>query len=150
MTLTQKETELLKDLKNNGQLSMDKYNRHANCALDPQLKNLLNGIAGIEQQHLQTIAQIESGSVPKPGCSQLPGGSFTAAYGMSETPDKKNDCYLCSDLLSSAKHSSQLYDTCIFEFRDANVRNVLGSMQKCAQDKGKLLYDYMSVNSMQG
>ena len=40
MQLTPKEASLLKDLKGQEQLCVDKYNRHAACANDPQLKNL--------------------------------------------------------------------------------------------------------------
>ena len=40
MQLTPKEASLLKDLKGQEQLCVDKYNRHAASANDPQLKNL--------------------------------------------------------------------------------------------------------------
>ena len=55
MQWTQKETDLLKDLKGQEQLCVDKYTRHAEAAADPQLKNLFSQLAQNEQQHLQTI-----------------------------------------------------------------------------------------------
>ena len=74
--------------------------------------------------------------------------SFTAAYSIAETEDKKNDCFLCSDLLTMEKHASHLYDTCIFEFKQETLRNTLNQIQKEEQNHGKMIYDYMSTNSM--
>ena len=51
MQWTQKETDLLKDLKGQEQLCVDKYTRHAEAAADPQLKNLFSQLAQNEQQH---------------------------------------------------------------------------------------------------
>ena len=42
MQPTQKEAGLLKDLKDQEQLCVDKYRRHAASANDPQLKTCLN------------------------------------------------------------------------------------------------------------
>ena len=42
MNWTQKETSLLKDLKDQEQLCVDKYMRHAENACDPQLKKLFS------------------------------------------------------------------------------------------------------------
>ena len=150
MQLTQKETGLLKDLQDQEQLCIDKYAKHASCAKDPQLKELFTQIASSEQQHYDALEQMKSGAVAAPfnaGSSQR---TFTAHYTMSETPEKKDDCYLCTDLLSGEKHASALYDACIFEFKDENARTLLNSIQKAEQGHGKAIYDYMSVNSMYG
>ena len=40
MNLTQKETELLKDLKGQEKLCVDKYTRHSAAASDTQLKDM--------------------------------------------------------------------------------------------------------------
>ena len=148
MQWNQKETELLKDLKGQEQLCVDKYMHHAEAACDPQLKKLFSQLAQQEAQHLQTITQMESGTVPPmnsgSGQSQP---SFTAAYS-GDSKEKQNDCYLCSDTLAGEKHVSGLYDTCVFEFRDAQARNVLNHIQKEEQEHGKQLYDYMTVNGM--
>ncbi len=149
MQLTQKETGLLKDLKSEEKLCAEKYSKHAEAARDSQLKDLFNQIASVERQHYSTIEQIENGNVPTAsggGNSTLP--TFNATYGVAETEDKANDCYLCSDLLTMEKHASSLYDTCIFEFTQESIRNVLNSIQKEEQNHGKMIYDYMSKNSM--
>ncbi len=148
MQLTPKETSLLKDMQDQEQLCIDKYTKHAGCAKDPQLKDLFTQIASSEQQHYDALEQMKSGTVAAPFSAGSSQPSFTARYNMTDNPDKQNDCYLCTDLLSGEKHASQLYDTCIFEFKDENARTLLNSIQKAEQGHGKALYDYMSVNSM--
>lgn len=148
MQLTQKETSLLKDLKGQEQLCVDKYTKHSECAVDPQLKNLFSQIAGIEQQHYDTITQMESGTVPAPSGGSQTQPTFSATYTVGQNQDKQNDCYLCTDVLTMEKHASHLYDTCIFEFTDENARTMLNHIQKEEQNHGKMIYDYMKSNSM--
>lgn len=148
MTLSQKEQELLKDLQTQEKLCVDKYNKHAECAVDPQLKEMFSKIAQTEQQHLNCINSIINGTVPQNGGGNKPQPSFKAFHSFADTPDKKTDCYLCTDLLTTEKHASQLYDTCIFEFSDENARRVLNQIQTDEQNHGKMIYDYMQANSM--
>ena len=148
MQLTQKETMLLKDLKDQEQLCVDKYQKYATDAADPQLKALFSQIASTEQQHYDTLTQIESSTPPAPGGKGQSLPAFSATYGMGETPEKKSDATLCSDMLSAEKHVSSLYDTCIFEFKDENMRQVLNHIQSEEQQHGKMIYDYMQTNSM--
>ena len=65
MTLTQKESSLIKDLKGQEKLCIDKYTRHSACAKDPQLKELFTQMAATEKEHLKTLTQIESGNIPQ-------------------------------------------------------------------------------------
>ena len=153
MNLTQKETDLLKDLKDQEKICVEKYTKYSSVALDPQLKELFTSIANVEQQHLNTITQMESGSTPSSSSgggsgSQTINTSFTANYGMNDSEDKQSDCYLCSDLLADEKHVSSLYNTCIFEFKSQQNRDALNHIQKEEQEHGKAIYDYMSVNNM--
>ena len=147
--LTPKECSMLNELKGQEQLCIDKYRRASDCAVDGQLKGLFSHIADIEQQHLDTLTRIENGSVPAPAAG---GGkttpTFTEIYSSAETPDKKNDCYLCTDMLTTEKHASSLYDTSVFEFRDENIRQTLNHIQGEEQGHGKMIYDYMAANHM--
>lgn len=148
MQLTQKESELLKDLKSQEKLCVDKYTKHSAAASDSQLKQLFTQIAQAEQQHLDTITQMENGTAPqmKGGSSSEP--AFAATYGTAENAEKQNDSFLCSDVLSGEKHVSHLYDTCIFEFKEESFRNALNHIQKEEQGHGKMIYDYMQTNGM--
>ena len=67
MTLTQKETDLLKDLKDQEKLCADKYRKHSECAKDAQLKNLFTQLSQVENTHYQTLTQIEQGQIPQMG-----------------------------------------------------------------------------------
>ena len=148
MVLTQKESTLIKDLKGQEKLCIDKYTKHAECAADPQLKQLLNRIADVERGHLNTLNQIEQGAAPTVGGSsqtQIP--TFTA-YHTSETPAKQQDFYLCSDLLTTEKHASNLYNTCVFEFGQTELRQVLNHIQTEEQEHGDMIYKYMKANNM--
>lgn len=149
MQLSQKEASLLKDMKDQEKLCIEKYSKHAACACDGQLKNLFTQLASAEKQHLGYLDKIGEGTVPQvaTGGSSIP-SSFSPCYGMADTPQKQSDCFLCSDLLAGEKHVSSLYDTCIFEFKDEGVRNVLNTIQKQEQQHGKTIYDYMSTNGM--
>lgn len=150
MQLTQKEMTLLKDMKSQEKICIEKYTKYASSALDPQLKELFTSIANVEQQHLNTLTQIENGTVTAPSSSSgttMP-SSFSSNYGLGDTPDKQADAYLCADLLADEKHVSSLYNTCIFEFSDKTVRETLNHIQKEEQEHGKAVYDYMSTNNM--
>lgn len=149
MQLTQKEKDLLKDLKDQEQLCIDKYTKHSSCANDAQLKNLFSELASVERGHLETLTKIERGeTVTMQGTGGGSTKSFTATYDATDSPEKTGDCYLCSDLLTTEKHASHLYDTCVFEFTDKNARDALNHIQKEEQEHGKYIYDYMSANYM--
>ena len=107
MQLTQKETSLLKDLKDQEKLCEEKYRKHAAAASDPQLKNLFSRLAQTEKAHYDMLVQMEQGAVPPPptGGEQQ---TFSATYQIADTPEKQNDCYLCTDLLTAEKYQEIL------------------------------------------
>ena len=148
MVLTQKESTLIKDLKGQEQLCIDKYKKHAECAHDPQLKQLFTRIAGVEQEHLNTLNQIENGANPPAGGSKQADIPTFSAYYTSETPEKQQDFYLCADLLTTEKHASGLYNTCVFEFGQTELRQVLNHIQTEEQQHGEQIYRYMKANGM--
>lgn len=153
MQLSQKETSLLKDMKDTEKLCVDKYTQGAQQAKDPQLRQLFISISQIEQGHYDTLTKIENGQCPPQSSgnsSSQQSPTFTENYGPADSEDKKNDAFLASDLLATEKHASHLYDTCVFEFKDENIRNTINHIQKEEQEHGKQLYDYMQKNNMYG
>ena len=150
MQLTQKETALLKELKGQEKLCAEKYEKYSEAARYPQLKDLFSRIAAVERGHISTLTAIENGSAPAASGAAQPAPAFTAAYKIGETEDKKNDCYLCTDALATEKHASGLYDTCVFEFTQNQLRAALNHIQTEEQGHGKMIYDYMSANAMYG
>ena len=148
MTLTQKETSLLKDLKTQEEVCIEKYGMYAERACDPALKTLFENIRNTERTHLETICKIMNGtevSMPSPAPSAA--SAVPACTPSTCSPDsKKADAYLCQDALSMEKHVSSLYDTSIFEFNSPTLRDTLNHIQKEEQNHGESLYKYMSCN----
>ena len=150
MTLTQKETSLLNDLKSQEQLCIEKYGKYAIEAHDPMLQAIFRELQSTEENHLKTVCEILSGKeVSMP--SESP--SATAAKKQCElsacTADEKaDDAYLCRDALSMEKHVSSVYDTSVFEFSSPVLRDTLAHIQKEEQNHGEMLYNYLDCNNM--
>ncbi len=150
MTLTQKETTLLTELKSQEQLCIEKYQKYSEQACDPELKTLFTNLKSNEQKHLDTINQILGGTEVK-----MPSESPSAMQAklqctQSTCPEsaKQNDAYLCKDALSMEKHVSSVYNTGVFEFSSPILRDTLAHIQKEEQNHGEQLYNYLSCNNM--
>ena len=148
-TLTTKETDLLKDMKGQEQLCIDKYDKYAQDACAPELKSLFTHLADVERTHLNTVNEMLSGKVSTPsGSSSFSGGASAGKANYSSEQDKKKDTFLCSDMLSTEKHVSALYNTGVFEFSDVQARNMLNHIQTEEQQHGQKIYEYMNANGM--
>ena len=150
MTLTQKETSLLNDLKSQEKLCIEKYGKYAEAACDTELKNLFTEIQNAEQTHLQTITQILDGTEVKMNAAPQSAVEAKLQCKMSScSEDKKNnDAYLCRDALAMEKHVSSVYDTSVFEFSSPVLRDTLAHIQKEEQNHGEKLYNYLACNNM--
>lgn len=151
MTLTQKETSLLKDMKGQEELCIEKYQKYAELAKASELKALFGAMAQVEQNHLQTVTQMMNGTVPAmPDGKPLENSNNThcTAVQYASDADRKADAFLLKDMLTTEKHVSSLYDVSIFEFKDPNARKVLNHIQAEEQQHGEQLYAYMSCNGM--
>lgn len=147
---TQKETNLLQDLKKGEQLCVDKYTKYENNAVSAELKSLMCAIRQQEQEHLQTVDQLISGQIPQLGGGQSGSESIEAkaACYNNASPEYENDKFICSDALATEKHVSSVYDVSIFEFKNPAVRNVLNHLQKEEQTHGEKIYSFMEQNGM--
>lgn len=150
MILTEKEKGLLKDLKTQEQLCIEKYNKYACLACDGELKNLFSSICDTEKKHLGTVNTMLGDSSSQNTFSSFPcGDPQSESCGLKNGEDaKKYDAYLCQDALAMEKHVSSLYDVSVFEFADPEARNTLNSIQKDEQKHGEQLYNYMSSHNM--
>ena len=150
MTLNQKETTLLTDLKSQEQLCIEKYTKYSSTAHDGELKNLFTTLAQNEQKHLDTITQILGGTEVKMSSESPSAAEAKLECKMStcNETEKKEDAYLCKDALAMEKHVSSVYDTSVFEFTSPVLRDTLAHIQKEEQNHGEQLYSYMSANQM--
>lgn len=153
LQLSTKEKQLLNDQKSHEGICIQKYQKYAAQANDPQLQQLFQSYEQQEQQHLSTINSILSGQVPAMNQTQQQGqqpqsqSSNTQAQS-SGTNSNQSDAMLCSDMLMTEKYVSGAYDTAIFEFADANVRQALNHIQSEEQKHGEGIFNYMSSNGM--
>ena len=149
MTLTPKEHSLLKDLKGQEELCIEKYEKYSETAKDPCLKNLFNSIKSTEQNHLSTISKMISGEeVSTSAAPSAVSESLQCEMSSVTGQDKQSDAFLCKDALAMEKHVSGLYDTTIFEFSSPVLRDTLNHIQKEEQNHGEQIYQYMSKNNM--
>lgn len=152
--LTQKEKMLLEDQKKHEEICIEKYTNYASQATDANLKQLFQSYASQEQSHLNTINQILNGQVPDMSQSSGSGQSpqiapqFQQGGAMQGAMGNQADAALCNDMLMTEKYVSNTYDTAIFEFVDANVRQVLNHIQKEEQQHGEGIFNYMNSNGM--
>ncbi len=150
MTLTQKETALLTELKSQEQLCIEKYKKYAEAACDPELSALFQKIRTAEESHLKTITDILGGTeVSMP--SESPSASaakLVCKMSSCSADEKQNDAYLCRDALAMEKHVSSVYDTSVFEFSSPVLRDTLAHIQKEEQNHGEMLYNYLDCNNM--
>ncbi|MBO7667358.1 MAG: spore coat protein [Firmicutes bacterium] len=156
MNFTPKEESLLKELRSQERLCVEKYGRYAESAHDQCLKDLFGGIRQTETRHLQTLDQLFSGTVPQQQSQQSrqsqqtrqPLHQSAGNHPAQNSPEWQQDSFLCSDALTMEKHVSGLYDTSIFEFSDPAVRQALNHIQSEEQGHGESIYSYMHQNGM--
>lgn len=152
MILTEQETTLLKDFQNQEKACVEKYNLYACEAKDPALKDLFTQISKDEQEHLNSINQMMSGTVP----SVVPGSAYkaesyhpTATYDASSNQeDKKHDEFLCTDCIGTEKMVSTEYNTDLFRFCPGDARKLLNHIQTEEQNHAEMIYKYKKENGM--
>ena len=157
MTWTQKEASLLKDLKGQEQLCVDKYGRYASEACDPELQQIFRQIQQTEQSHLQTVTTLLDGQMPQQNGQQQNQQTTQQPQRYAQFPPQgaanvqqafQHDKFLAEDALCTEKEVSGAYNTSIFEFRDPQVRQILNQLQSAEQQHGQMLYQYMAKNGM--
>ena len=149
MTLTQKETGLLKDLRAQEELCIKKYRKYAEDASDEALRGLFSTICSTEQSRLTTVDRILAGEEPSsPAAPTAVSQAFSCAPSTCTEEQKQQDAYLCRDALAMEKHVSSLYDVSVFEFSAPALRDTLGHIQKEEQNHGMQLYEYLAKNNM--
>jgi rubrerythrin len=148
LQLTTKEMGLLKDMKEQEELCIRKYEDYASRAKSKALKALFTSMADTEREHLKTVQEMMSGSV-----TPVSGGISNASTPVGQAnytnqEDRDSDRFLCQDMLMSEKHAASLYNTSVFEFTNPVCRKVLAHIQAEEQQHGEQLYAYMSTNQL--
>ncbi|HHV13382.1 MAG TPA: spore coat protein [Clostridiales bacterium] len=165
--LTTKEKFLLEDARTHEEQCILKYGNYSKLAVDKQLKSLFSNLQQKEKEHLQTVNELLSGKVPSMSGGQSGGqGSMGKSSGQQASASadaqqasvnqasngsnifQASDKDLCTDMLDTEKYVSGTYNTAIFEFKDAPVRDVLNHIQTEEQKHGEALFAYMQSKGM--
>ena len=65
MVLTEKETTVIEDLRQQEQSCIEKYKRYAAEAKDPVLRDQIEGLEKEEREHYDSLAKVLNGTVPQ-------------------------------------------------------------------------------------
>ena len=150
MTLSTKETELLKDMKGQEELCIQKYDKYAKEAKSEELRCLFESMSKTEASHLKTVTDMMAGKEPEsPAPLNADNAHCVACNECYQSQlDRDADAFLIRDMLATEKHASALYDTSVFEFKSPAARKMLNHIQSEEQQHGEQLYAYMNANGM--
>lgn len=151
MTLTQKEKTVIMDLQTQEQLCIDKYEKYANQASDPVLKDLFNTIKEDEQMHYDSLGQVLKGTVPECDCNDSKGANYepTPTYTKKDTsPEKTMDAFLVTDCIGTEKLVSHEYNSDVFNFTDSKIRKLLADIQVEEQNHADMMCKYKTANGI--
>lgn len=163
--LSTKERYLLEDAKSHEEQCIRKYENYTKLACDAELKAVFRANGQKEEEHLQTINQLLNGQIPQMNMSSNQGGGQTPPQNekwqniqsqqstidqqsSGQTPYKASDKDLCTDMLMTEKYVSAAYNTSIFEFSNAQMRDVLNHIQTEEQKHGEAIFMYMKNKGM--
>lgn len=105
--------------------------------------------AGSQMNNPSSLASQSSMSNQASTSGQSSLGSQSAKANQASMSSGSNkDQTICTDMLMTEKYVSGAYDTAIFEFSDANVRQTLNHIQKEEQQHGEGIFNYMQSNGM--
>jgi len=151
MVLKEKEQTTIEDLRTQEQSCIEKYHRYGQQAKDPVLKDLFDRLEKEEQHHYDSLGQVLNGQVPQCNVNDRDGAQYQpkATYdSMTNSEDKKNDCFLATDCIGTEKMVSGEYNSNVFVFEDTNLRKLLADIQVEEQNHAEMLYKYKTVNGM--
>lgn len=151
MILKEKERTAIEDLQTQEKTCVEKYAKYAEQAKDPELKKLFETLSKKEQEHYDSLEQVLNGSVPGCNCNDSDGENYTpkATYdALTNSEDKKSDCFLATDCIATEKLVSSEYNTDVFVFEDSKLRKLLADIQIEEQNHAEMLWKYKTANGM--
>lgn len=151
MVLSEKETMLIKDLQTQEQSCIEKYQKYSKEAHDQELRDLFERLSEEEQKHYHSLGQVLSGQVPQSNCNDCDGKNYEpkATYdSLSDSEEKKHDCFLATDCIGTEKLVSGEYNTDVFGFGNSAIRKLLADIQIEEQNHAEMLWKYKTANGM--
>ena len=140
MVLKETERTAIENLRTQEKSCIEKYQKYAQQAIDPELKNLFEQLHKKEQTHYDSLTQVLDGR------DYEPRAIYTAA---SQSEDKMHDAFLATDAIGTEKLVSGEYNTNVFMFGDSDLRKLMADIQVEEQNHAEMLYKYKTANGMQ-
>lgn len=97
MVLKETERTAIENLRTQEKSCIEKYQKYAQQAIDPELKNLFEQLHKKEQTHYDSLTQVLDGTVPSSDCNDSDGRDYEprAIYtAASQSEDKKIRCMM--------------------------------------------------------
>jgi len=151
MTLTEKETNVIKDLQTQEKTCVEKYRFYEESANDPKLKDLFRRIGNEEQEHFDSLGEVLNGNIPNVAAATTgtEGYTPTVTYSAGDnSEEKKHDQFLCTDCIATEKLVSSTYNDDVFRFAATNIRKLLNHIQTEEQNHAEMIYKYKTANGM--
>lgn len=151
MVLKEKERAAITDLQSQEETCIQKYGKYAVQAKDPVLKQLFETLQQKERQHYNSLGQVLNGTVPDSDCNDSDGANYNpkATYdALSDSEDKRADCFLATDCIATEKLVSSEYNTDVFVFGNSKLRKLLADIQVEEQNHAEMLWKYKTANGM--
>lgn len=149
MKLSQKESQLITELKNQEQLCVQKYDFYAKQAKDPELKNLFKKISKHEKAHGEMLDNLLQGTVPTvKNRTPLASKYEPTASHPGDQACKEFDKFLCTDIITTEKYVATAYNDDLFYFASTDVRNVLNAIMTDEQNHAEMIWKYKVANKM--
>lgn len=147
--INQKERDIITNLQAQEKMCIDKYERNAQTAKDPELKSLFKDLQQNEQKHYNMLSQILNGTVPTMQLESPEAYSPIATYvGNYNEADKTDDAFLCTDSITTEKYVSTAYNFNLFQFANSDIRKLLNDIETEEQNHAEKIYKYKSINQM--
>ena len=151
MSLNQKEQSLIQDLQEQEKLCIQKYTRYVEQAHDQELKNLFDTLRENEINHYEALEQLKKDSTTQPDVKHLDAAKScpkSTNTSESNSREKEDDAYLCTDSIATEKMISTSYNEDLFQFSSTAVRDTLNQIQTDEQNHGEMIYKYKTANGM--
>ena len=153
MVLKETERTAIENLRTQEKSCIEKYQKYAQQAIDPELKkSFLNSYTKKSRHITNSLTQVLDGTVPSSDCNDSDGRDYEprAIYtAASQSEDKMHDAFLATDAIGTEKLVSGEYNTNVFMFGDSDLRKLMADIQVEEQNHAEMLYKYKTANGMQ-
>ena len=151
INLTEKEKFILKDLKSQEKLCIQKYAFYEEMAYDPELSDLFAQLRESEEKHLYSLNEVLNGNVMDAdvndysAANYMPNSNYHQGGNKAE---KDHDSFLATDAITMEKYVSGAYNFDLFQFANNKLRKLLADIEVEEQNHAEMLYKYKKANQM--